>query len=75
MTDRTAASIIAALEDLFGRLELQGFKPQVIECDNELYLRKHDVRWFLEQDKHMKIEPSAAHTQSQNGAAERSGVW
>jgi len=73
LTDRTAASIIAALEDLFGRLELQGFKPQVIECDNELYLRKHDVRRFLEQEKHMKIEPSAAHTQSQNGAAERSG--
>jgi Reverse transcriptase (RNA-dependent DNA polymerase)/GAG-pre-integrase domain len=74
LTDRTAASIIAALKDFFERLERQyGIKPKVIECDNELYLRKHDVRRFLEQDKRMKIEPSAAHTQSQNGAAERSG--
>ena len=74
LTDRTAASIIAALKDLFGRLERQyDVQPTVIECDNELYLRKHDVRRFLERDKRIKIEPSAARTQSQNGAAERSG--
>ena len=54
-------------------MERRDIKPQVIECDNELYLRKHDVRRFLEHKKRVKIEPSAAHTQSQNGAAERSG--
>jgi hypothetical protein len=67
-------SIIAALKDLFGHLDRQyDIKPKVIECDNELYLPKHAVRRFLEEDQRMKIGPSAAHTQSQNGAAERSG--
>ena len=40
---------------------------------NVIYLHKHAVRRFLEQDKRMKIEPSAAHTQSLNQAAEHSG--
>jgi hypothetical protein len=72
LTDRTTDSTIAALKDLFRRLDRQyDIKLKVIECDNELYLRKHAVRRFLEEEQRMKTEPSAAHTQSQNGAAER----
>jgi hypothetical protein len=42
---------------------------KVIECDNELYLRRHAVRRFLEQKQHTKIETSAPHSLWQNGAA------
>ena len=74
LQNRKAVSIIAALTHLFGLLERQyDIKPEVIECDNELYTQKHDVRRFLEVEKHMKVEPSAPYAQSQNGGAERSG--
>jgi hypothetical protein len=75
LQNRKAVSIIAALTHLFGLLERQyDIKPKVIECDNELYTQKHDVRHFLEDEKHMKVEPSAPYAQSQNGGAERSAA-
>lgn len=43
-----------------------------MECSTEIYLRRKKAIKFLE-DLGIKLEPSSAHTQSQKGAAERSG--
>ena len=48
--------------------------PKVIECDNELGEKKPRIQRFLKDKWKIKIEPSAAHTQDQNGGAERSGA-
>jgi hypothetical protein len=47
----------------------------VAELDNELIIQrpKPDVKDHLENNKLMRVEPSAPYTRMQNGAAERSG--
>ncbi|KJZ70533.1 hypothetical protein HIM_10077 [Hirsutella minnesotensis 3608] len=73
LTDRKAETIKEALEILFGILDRRyQIKPRVIECDNEIYEKKQQVRNWLES-LFILIEPSAAYTQAQNGGAERSG--
>ena len=48
---------------------------KVAELDNELIIQrpKPDVKDHLENNKLMRVEPSASYTRVQNGAAERSG--
>jgi hypothetical protein len=50
-------------------------QPKVAEMDNELIIQrpKPDVKDHLENNKLMRVEPSASYTRVQNGAAERSG--
>ena len=73
LQDRTAQSIITALDALFKILEKRyQITPKVVECDNEITKVKPQVRIWLE-GKAIKIEPSALQTQSQNSGAERSG--
>src|SRR5204863_1369495 len=59
LQDRKASSIITAFDSIFGILSNQfGIQPKVVECDGEIYSRKHRVRnWLLR--KQVKIEPSA----------------
>ena len=65
--------ILAALKHLFGILERQyRILPQKIECDNEI-MRCKAVRTWLENEQHVKIEPSPPYTKELDGAAERSG--
>ena len=73
LQDRTAVSIIAAIDALLQILSRQyKVTPKVIECDNELTQVKPRVyAWLV--SKGFKVEPSAPQTQSQNGSAERSG--
>lgn len=71
---RTADAIKEALLWLFKILSNQyQMTPQVLECDNEL-ARSDLLSEFMQQQCGMTIEPSAPHTQSQIGGAERSGV-
>src|SRR5208282_554090 len=73
LQDRTAQSIITALESLFRMLQAQYLiKPKVVECDNEIITIKPQVQKWL-QLRSVKLEPSAPYTQDQNGGAERSG--
>ncbi|KJZ72743.1 hypothetical protein HIM_07935 [Hirsutella minnesotensis 3608] len=73
LPDRTATTINCTLTQVFDYLLYQyGFKPRVIECDNEFVDQKPAVKDFLER-KNLKLEPSAPYTQAQNGGAERSG--
>ena len=50
-------------------------QPKVAELDNELIIQRPepDVKDHLENNKLMRVEPSASYTRVQNGAAERSG--
>ena len=74
LSNREAATIIAALKHLFGFLLRQcKIKPKIVEMDNELTTQKPKVRTFLEDEQHMVLEPSAPYTNSQIGGAERSG--
>jgi GAG-pre-integrase domain len=73
LQNRTAKSIIIAFKHLFGILEKYYIRPKIIEGDNEIFSQKHELRNFLEVEKHMRIEPSSPYTGPQNGAAERSG--
>ena len=74
LQDRTAKSIIKVFFPYFLDFLKQTYnlKPEVIECDNEITTQKPKVHQFL-QNCHIKVEPSAPYTQSQNGGAERSG--
>uniref|UniRef100_A0A1Y1L2P0 Integrase catalytic domain-containing protein n=1 Tax=Photinus pyralis TaxID=7054 RepID=A0A1Y1L2P0_PHOPY len=73
LTDRKADTIKTALKILFGVLERRyQIKPRVIECDNEIYEKRHQLRSWLES-LFILIEPSAEYTPAQNGGAERSG--
>ncbi|KID81860.1 polyprotein [Metarhizium guizhouense ARSEF 977] len=73
LTDRKADTIRTALEILFGILDRRyQIKPRVIECDNEIYEKRHQLRSWLES-LFILIEPSAKYTPAQNGGAERSG--
>lgn len=73
LEDRTSETIIQALRHLLQTLERYKIHPRVVECDNEIYSVKPRVRSWLEKEGKIKVEPSAPYTQSQNGAAERSG--
>ncbi|RYP53280.1 hypothetical protein DL770_010999 [Monosporascus sp. CRB-9-2] len=73
LSDRTAETIITALDQVFAVLESYNYKAEVIECDDELYGRKHQVRDYLHLKRNVRIEPSAPDTQAQNGGAKRSG--
>ena len=70
--ERVNSSLIRrTLNYLLGVLERQHrLKPRVIEADNELNT-KELIDWM--NAKGLVFEPSAPNTQSQNGAAERSG--
>src|SRR5262249_46187547 len=73
LENRTAKSIINALSYLLDVLkQTYDLKPEVIECDNEITSQKPQVNQFIHSYR-IKLEPSAPHTQSQNGGAERSG--
>jgi hypothetical protein len=73
LQNRNSESINQAIRDLLGVLAKLKINPRVIECDNEIYSQKPQVRLMLEKDFQLKVEPSAPYTQLQNGAAERSG--
>ncbi|KAF6527735.1 hypothetical protein HZS61_008037 [Fusarium oxysporum f. sp. conglutinans] len=73
LTARTADAIITAFKAFLGHMERQhSLKVRVIECDNEITEVKPKVGDFL-RDRAIILEPSAPHTQAQNGGAERSG--
>jgi hypothetical protein len=73
LQDKTEKSIILALASFLGMLDRQyGIKVKAFESDNEIFTVKPRIKTWLE-DRHIKIEPSPPHTQSLNGAAERSG--
>lgn len=73
LQDRTSSSIITVLRSFLGILNNQyRIRPQVIECDNEIYKTKTEVRVFVES-RDIRLEPSPPRTQELNGAAERSG--
>ncbi|RYP87917.1 hypothetical protein DL769_000369 [Monosporascus sp. CRB-8-3] len=63
-----------SFEHLLGVLKNQDkVFPQVIECDNEI-LKNYQLRDMLQSPPFsIRLEPSAPHTQAQNGGAERSG--
>ena len=66
--------ILAALKHLSGILERQyRILPQKIECDNEIFQQCQLVRTWLENEHHVKIEPSPPYAKELDGAAERSG--
>ncbi|KAJ8129613.1 hypothetical protein O1611_g4017 [Lasiodiplodia mahajangana] len=70
---RTADALVEAFKYLLGVLANQyHIKPEVLECDNEI-VKAEALESFLRQEQHIRIEPSAPHTQAQNGGAERSG--
>jgi hypothetical protein len=72
LPDRLTETIQACLLDFFKILKRQNHtKPAVIECDNEV---KKTLSKFL-RSKGVKAEPSAPHTPSQNGLAERSARY
>ncbi|RYP53215.1 hypothetical protein DL770_011001 [Monosporascus sp. CRB-9-2] len=58
LSDRTAETIITALDQVFAVLESYNYKAEVIECDDELYGRKHQVRDYLHLKRNVRIEPS-----------------
>jgi hypothetical protein len=70
--DRTAETIRKVISDFVDSLERGGKIPQTIEMDNEVFEKRAKVMGYL-ASKRIRCEPSAAYTQSQNGAAERSG--
>jgi hypothetical protein len=73
LTDRTAETIVAALGDLLPKLDTEyGVITHVIECDNEIYMKRPLVKQYLEE-RFIQLEPSPPYTQALNGAAERSG--
>jgi hypothetical protein len=70
---RTAEALVEAFEYFLGVLANQyQIVPEVFECDNEITKAEKVVR-FLQEERHIRLEPSAPHTQAQNGGAERSG--
>jgi hypothetical protein len=65
---RESSFIVACLDDFLKQMDRQnGLKPSIIECDNEV---RNAITRFL-RSKGIKVEPSAPHTPSQNGLAER----
>jgi Reverse transcriptase (RNA-dependent DNA polymerase)/GAG-pre-integrase domain len=73
LTDHKSATILAALQHLFGVLEQCKIRPQTIECDNEIFMKRKAVLTWLQTDQHVKVEPSPPHVKDLDGAAERSG--
>ena len=72
LQDRTALSIIAAIDALLQILSQQyKVTPKVVECNNELTQVKLQVYTWL-VGKGIQVEPSALQTQSQNSSTERS---
>ena len=73
LTDHRSETILAALKDLFGMLEHQHqIHSQKIECDNEIFMKCKAVLNWLENQQHVKIEPSPPHVKELDEAAERS---
>ena len=70
---RKTGDILTALKDFIPMMERQySIKVKAVECDNEITERFPGIKQWLES-QHIKTEPSPAHTQGLNGAAERSG--
>ena len=73
LTDHKSNTILTALMHLFGTLERQyQLRPQKIECDNEIFMKRKAVLTWLES-QFIKVEPSPPHVKEPDGAAERSG--
>ncbi|KAJ3554331.1 hypothetical protein NPX13_g10642 [Xylaria arbuscula] len=74
--NRQTESVIAALERLIKHLwNRYQVKVEVIKCDNEILKHEDGLEALRDTfpDHEITFEPSAANTQGQNGAAERSG--
>lgn len=72
LRDKTALDFLACLNHLFALLKRQyGIHPKVLESDNEITVPQ--IISDLLAREGIKAEPSASHTQCQNGGAERSG--
>ncbi|RYP32481.1 hypothetical protein DL768_011137 [Monosporascus sp. mg162] len=74
LKNREQDTLITAFRYFLGVLKNQDkVFPQVFECDNEI-LKNHQLRDMLQSPPFsIRLEPSALHTQAQNGGAERSG--
>ncbi|KAE8551358.1 hypothetical protein EYB25_005243 [Talaromyces marneffei] len=73
LTGHTTVEILETLKWFFQYLKKRyNVTPVKIEMDNEITHRHLEVKDWIEQ-QHITIETSVAYTQSQNGAAERSG--
>ena len=73
LTGRNTDVIMEAFRYVLGVLDNQyHLHVEAIECDNEI-TKNYALTSYLTEDKHIRLEPSAPHTQSQNGGAERSG--
>lgn len=72
LTDHKSTTIMEALKHPFGTLERQyQIRPQKIECDNEIFMKRKAVLTWLE-NQFVKVEPSPPHVKELDGAAERS---
>jgi hypothetical protein len=68
LIDRYTKTIQAAMTEFLAHMDRQfDIKPKAVECDNEV---KKTIKTFLRRQG-IKVEPSAPHTPSQNGVAER----
>jgi hypothetical protein len=73
LTDHKSNTILKALIHLFGTLEHRyQLRPQKIECDNEIFMKRKAVLTWLES-RFIKVEPSPPYVKEPDGAAERSG--
>lgn len=73
LVERTVVTIIAAFRDLFKILARHyQLYPQTVESDNEIQSEGGAINAYL-RDMRVLLEPSAPHTQAQNGGAEASG--
>ena len=72
LTNHKSETILAALEHLFGILEHCQIRPEKIECDNEIFMKRKAVLMWL-QKRFVKVEPSPPYVKELDGAAERSG--
>lgn len=73
LISRDTDALISAFKELLGKLANQyQLFPEAIECDNEIR-DNHRLVAFFNQERHIRLEPSAPYTQEQNGGAERSG--
>ncbi|KAL8310867.1 hypothetical protein RB597_001710 [Gaeumannomyces tritici] len=71
MPNREAETVIQAADEITGLLMHQfNLKVRDVECDGELIKSKKIKEYF--RSRHIEMHPSSAHTQAQNGGAERS---
>ena len=72
LTDHKSETILGAIQHLLGTLERQyQIRPQRIECDNEIFMKRKAVLVWL-NSQFVIVEPSPLYTKELDGAAERS---